>query len=554
MTDSHALAHAPAPASTDALAPAGAAARGPIHTSVPVRAQVAIIGSGFSGLGAAIRLKQEGFDDFVVLERASEVGGTWRDNTYPGCACDVPSHLYSFSFAPNPGWSRAFSPQPEIFSYLRACADRYGIVPHIRFDHAVKNAIWDEDARKWRIETSRGAFVVDVMIGAAGALSEPATPKLRGLEQFQGPAFHSARWDHSVDLTGKRVAVIGTGASAIQFVPEIQPKVAELQLFQRTAPWVLPRKNRDISEGVQSVFRALPAAQMLVRGQIYAITELFGMGFRHPRLLKPLQKLATQYLEKCIPDPVRRAKLTPDYALGCKRILFSNKYLRALGKDNVDVVTDGIQEIRPHSIVTNDGREREVDAIVFGTGFHVTDIPFGKYVTGRDGLTLDDVWKGSPQAHLGTTVAGFPNFFFLLGPNTGLGHTSVVYMIESQIAHVVSALRYMRDRRVGTVEVRPEAQAAFIADVDRRLGKTVWNTGGCNSWYIDKTGRNSTLWPDATWRFRRRVRNFDPSEYELDRPAARAASRALPVDRPSVRAMRAAASPVTTHATESGAE
>jgi cation diffusion facilitator CzcD-associated flavoprotein CzcO len=515
-----------------------------VQAHAEVHVHVAIVGSGFSGLGAAIRLKQEGFQDFVVLERAGEVGGTWRDNTYPGCACDVPSHLYSFSFAPNPGWSRAFSPQPEIFSYLRRCAAEYGIVPHIRFDTAVKNAAWDEDARKWRIETSRGTFVADVMVAGAGALSEPATPKLRGLEQFQGPAFHSARWDHGVDLAGKRVAVIGTGASAIQFVPEIQPKVAELQLFQRTAPWVLPRKNREIGEGAQSLFRAVPAAQLLLRSQIYAVTELFGLGFRHPRLLRPLQNLALQYLEKSVPDPVRRAKLTPNYALGCKRILFSNRYLRALSKDNVDVVTDGIQEVRAHSIVTSDGREREVDAIIFGTGFHVTDIPFGKFVQGRDGLTLDDVWKGSPQAHLGTTVAGFPNFFFLLGPNTGLGHTSVVYMIESQIAHIVSALRCMRERRVGTVEVRAEAQAAFIADVDRRLGSTVWNTGGCNSWYIDKTGRNSTLWPDATWRFRRRVRHFDPSEYVLDRPTARAdvgrpPAVSPPVERQSARALRA---------------
>jgi cation diffusion facilitator CzcD-associated flavoprotein CzcO len=351
-----------------------------------------------------------------------------------------------------------------------------------------------------------------------------------------------------VDLTGKSVAVVGTGASAIQFVPEIQPSVGKLNVFQRTPPWILPRHNPTLSEGQRRTFRSFPVLQQLARGQIYAITELFGLGFRHPALMRPLQRMALKYLEAVVPDPALRAKLTPNYALGCKRILFSNRYLRALSKDNVDVVTDGIQEVRAHSIVTSDGREREVDAIIFGTGFHVTDIPFGKFVQGRDGQTLDDVWKGSPQAHLGTTVAGFPNFFFLLGPNTGLGHTSVVYMIESQIAHIVSALRYMRDRRVGTVEVRAEAQAAFIADVDRRLGNTVWNTGGCNSWYIDKTGRNSTLWPDATWRFRRRVRNFDPSEYVLDRPTARVeVGRAhavdslvdRPVDRPSARALRA---------------
>jgi cation diffusion facilitator CzcD-associated flavoprotein CzcO len=487
----------------------------------PTRVHVAIIGSGFSGLGMAIRLKQEGVRDFVVLERANDVGGTWRDNTYPGCACDVPSHLYSFSFAPNPGWSHAFSPQPEILAYLKACAERYGILPHVRFDHAVTLAAWDDDARKWRIETTRGVFLADVMIGGAGALSEPSTPKLRGLEAFRGPAFHSARWDHSVDLAGKRVAVIGTGASAIQFVPQIQPKVGQLQVFQRTAPWILPRSNPSLSAREQAMFRALPFTQQVQRGVVYAVTELLGLGFRHPSLMKPLQSLALSYLERCVPDPALRAKLTPNYTIGCKRILYSNKYLRSLTQPNVDVVTDGIQEIRANSIVTADGREREVDAIIFGTGFHVTDIPFGKYVRGRGGRLLDEVWKGSPQAHLGTTVTGFPNFFVLLGPNTGLGHTSVVYMIESQIAHVMSALGYMKKHGLATVEAKPEAQAAFIADIDRRLATTVWNAGGCSSWYLDKTGRNSTLWPDATWRFRRRVEKFDPAEYILGGESAR---------------------------------
>ena len=494
---------------------------------------VAIIGSGFSGLGAAIRLKQEGIDAFVVLERGSDVGGTWRDNTYPGCACDVPSHLYSFSFAPNPGWSRDFSPQPEIFAYLRGCARRYGIVPHIRFGTTVTRATWDEDAQKWRIEattvtrtatstvTRTVTLSANILIGAAGALSEPAVPRLPGLEKFEGPAFHSARWNHDADLTGRNVAVVGTGASAIQFVPEIQPTVGKLSVFQRTPPWIMPRRNREISGRERAVFKAAPALQKFARAQIYAVTELFGMGFRHPTLLKPLQRAAEEYLAKSIPDPGLRAKLTPNYKLGCKRILFSNKYLRALAKENVDVVTDSINEVRARSIVTRDGREHPVDTIIFGTGFHVTDLPFGKYVTGKGGLNLDDVWKGSPQAHLGTTVSGFPNFFLLLGPNTGLGHTSVVYMIESQIAYLLSALRYMRDKGVATLEPRAEAQAAFIADVDRRLAKTVWNTGGCASWYIDKTGRNSTLWPDATWRFRRRLAAFKASEYLLGRPASR---------------------------------
>jgi cation diffusion facilitator CzcD-associated flavoprotein CzcO len=397
----------------------------------------------------------------------------------------------------------------------------------------VKNCAWDEAGQRWRIETSKGVMTADVVVAAAGALSEPSVPEVPGLETFAGPAFHSARWDHGVDLAGKSVAVVGTGASSIQFVPEIQPKVGKLNVFQRTPPWILPRRNPDLTEGQRKTFRSLPALQKLARGQIYAVTELFGLGFRHPALMRPLQRMALRYLESCVPDPALRAKLTPNYTLGCKRILFSSRYLRTLTRSNVDVVTEGIQEVRARSIVTRDGQERAVDAIIFGTGFHVSDLPFGKYVQGIGGRTLDEAWAGSPQAHLGTTVSGFPNFFFLLGPNTGLGHTSVVYMIESQIAHITSALRYMREHQLATVEPRAEAQAAFVAELDERLKRTVWSQGGCASWYIDKTGRNSTLWPDATWRFRRRVQKFDPSEYVLGHPARPGSSAPRPA--PSAR-------------------
>jgi cation diffusion facilitator CzcD-associated flavoprotein CzcO len=493
----------------------------------PTHVHVAIVGTGFGGLGTAIRLKQEGIHDFVLLERADDVGGTWRDNTYPGCACDVPSHLYSFSFAPNPGWSRRFSPQPEILDYLRDVASRYGILPYVRLGHAVTGAAWDEGAQRWRIDTVKGPFTADVLVGAAGGLSTPSTPPIKGLDRFEGKAFHSATWDHDVDLTGKDVAVIGSGASAIQFIPEIQPKVQKLVSYQRTPSWVLPRANGPVDEGTKSVFRSFPAAQLATRGIIYATTELFGLGFRHPALMAPIQKLATSYLAHAIPDPVLRAKLTPKFKLGCKRLLFSTKYYPALTQPNVEVVTGGIREITPHGVIAEDGTERRADVIIFGTGFEVTNTPFAAAVRGRGGKTLAETWKGSPQAHLGTSVSGYPNLFIILGPNTGLGHTSVVYMIESQIEHVVNAVRYMRDNAVTAVEPKPEAQAAFIADVDRRLGKTVWNTGGCASWYIDSTGRNSTLWPDATWRYRRRVERFDPTEYALSSSPARP----RPVDR-----------------------
>jgi cation diffusion facilitator CzcD-associated flavoprotein CzcO len=355
-------------------------------------------------------------------------------------------------------------------------------------------------------------------VAGMGPLTEPKIPDIPGLHDFQGPVFHSARWDHDAELEGKRVASIGTGASAIQYVPEIQPKVARLHVFQRTPPWVLPHSNRPIRDWERRLYRRLPAAQRLVRGAVYAGREALVLGFvKNPRLMKVVERLARKHMELQIDDPELLEKVTPDYTIGCKRILPSNRWYRTLGKPNVELVTEGISEVRGHSVVTTDGREREVDAIVLGTGFHVTDIPAAHRIRGRGGVLLDDLWHGSPRAHLGSTVAGFPNLFFMLGPNTGLGHSSMVYMIESQIAHVLAALRHMREHRAETIEVRPEVQERYNAALERQLEGTVWNTG-CASWYLDRTGRNSTAWPDWTWRFRRRVAQLDPAEYELDAP------------------------------------
>jgi len=480
-----------------------------------VETRIAIIGGGFGGLGTAIRLKQQGIDDFVILERAGDVGGTWRDNSYPGCACDVQSHLYSFSFALNPDWSRSFSPQPEIWAYLQRCARDFGVLPHVRFHHEVREAQWDPAAQRWRIETSAGPVTAAVLVMASGALSDPVVPALPGLATFRGTTFHSARWNHDYDLGGRRVAVIGTGASAIQFVPEIQPKVGRLHVFQRTAPWVLPRFVRPIGARARRIFRRLPAAQRVVRGAIYTLRELLVVPFRSPRLMRVAQRVARRHLRKAVPDPALRARLTPDFALGCKRVLFSNDYLPSLTRPNVELVTERIAEVREHSIVTSDGVEREVDAIIFGTGFQVTDPPLARHVRGREGRTLAEVWAGSPRAYAGTTVAGFPNFFILPGPNTGLGHTSVIYMLEAQIEHVLEAVRLMERQGIAALEPRPEAQAAYTTAVDRRMEGTVWVAGGCRSWYLDSTGRNSTLWPDFTWRFRRRVAHLDQAAYLL---------------------------------------
>ena len=477
--------------------------------------RIAIVGTGFSGLGMAIRLKQEGEDDFVLLERAGDIGGTWRDNTYPGCRCDVPSHLYSFSFAPNPNWSSTFSPQAEILDYLKDCAERFGVMPHVRFETELESASWDEDDQLWTIETSNGAMTADVLIAAQGPLSDPSLPEVPGIDSFEGRAFHSAQWDHEHDLSGERVAVIGTGASAIQFVPEIQPKVGRLHVFQRTAPWVIPHRNRPMKRWERALYRLFPPAQLAMRAGIYWARESFVLQFRRRAIGKLVERIPMMHMRKQIKDPELRRKLTPDYSIGCKRILPTDEWYPALAQPNVEVVTGGLTEIRPHSVVAEDGSEREVDTIIFGTGFHVTDVPIADRVSGRDGRTLAEVWEGSMQAYKGTTVAGYPNLFFLVGPNTGLGHTSIVFMIESQIAYVLDALRTMRRSGARTVEVREDAQAAYNAELDRMTEGTVWVSGGCTSYYIDRNGHNSALWPTYTWPFRRRLRQFDAVAYTL---------------------------------------
>ncbi|HEY2762718.1 MAG TPA: NAD(P)/FAD-dependent oxidoreductase [Pseudonocardiaceae bacterium] len=475
---------------------------------------VIVVGTGFAGLGMAIRLRRHGMTDFVVLERAGDLGGTWRDNSYPGCACDVPSHLYSFSFELNPFWSRSFSSQREIWEYLRYCSEHYGVQPHIRFNHDMLDAAWDHAQRRWRVRTNHGELTCDVLITGTGALSSPSIPDIPGLDSFQGTVFHSAQWNHEYDLRDRRVAVVGSGASAIQFVPQIQPQVAALTIFQRTPPWILPRGDRNNRAVEHRVYRAAPALQRLVRAGIYWSRELTVPGFaKHPRLLKIAESMARRHLRRQIPDPALRETLTPRYTIGCKRILLSDDYFPALTKSNVDVVASGVAEVGPDSVRAADGTRREVDAIIFGTGFHVTDMPVAARLRGRDGHSLADVWSDGAQAHRGTTVAGFPNLFMLVGPNTGLGHTSMIYMIECQLDYALDALRYLRRSGAGAVEVRPGEQKAYNEAIQARMSRTVWNAGGCASWYLDEQGRNTTLWPTFTWRFRQATRRFRPEEY-----------------------------------------
>jgi cation diffusion facilitator CzcD-associated flavoprotein CzcO len=498
---------------------------------VPSRTAVAIVGSGFSGLAMAIELRRAGRDDFVVLERAHDVAGTWRDNTYPGCACDVPSHLYSFAVAPNPDWSSTFSPQPEIYAYIRRVAEEQGLIPHIRFGIELEQADWDDDAREWRLQTSGGEIAAKALVSAAGPLSEPAIPDIPGLSGFKGTIFHSATWDHDHDLAGERVAVIGTGASAIQFVPQIQPKVARLHLFQRTPPWIMPRPDRPLTLFEKRLYRRFPAAQIAMRDAIYWGRELFAVPMLHHRLSKIIEKAGRKHLERQVKDAELRAKLTPDYSPGCKRILVSNDYLPSLENPNVELVTDGIAEVREHSIVDRNGVEREVDTIILGTGFHVTDLPIAERVRGRDGRTLAEHWDGTLTALRGTAVAGFPNLFFVLGPNTGLGHTSVVLMAEAQAGYIRQALEHVERAAVGAIEPSRDAQDAWNAEIQRKSAGTVWLNGGCHSWYIDRNGKNSTLWPDHTFRFFAAMKRFRPSEYRVV-PASVPAPAPAPVDVP----------------------
>lgn len=477
--------------------------------------RVAIVGSGFAGIGVAISLKRDGIEDFVILERAKDVGGTWRDNSYPGCACDVESQLYSFSFAQNPTWTRSFAPHHEIYAYLRRVSDDYGIRKHVRFDHNLTHSRWNDRQQHWEIETSSGPYTADILVGAMGPLSDPKLPNIPGLSSFKGKLFHSAQWDHDYDLTGRKVAVIGTGASAIQFVPAIQPKVGSLVLFQRTPAWVVPRVDRGISGAEQRLYKLFPVAQRAMRALTFARRESYIAAFRRPEVMRAVQKLAVQHLNHQIQDPTLRAKLTPNFTLGCKRLLLSNTYYPALAQPNVSVVTESVIEVRDHSVVTADGVEHAVDTIILGTGFQVTDMPFATYVHDSAGKSLADHWDGSPQAHLGTMVAGFPNLFLMLGPNTGLGHTSIVLMAESQMTLVMNAIRALEKTGSASIEPSVTAQVRFNAEIQKRLAPTVWNQGGCASWYLDKNGRNSTLWPDSTPAFRRATATLQLKDYVL---------------------------------------
>jgi cation diffusion facilitator CzcD-associated flavoprotein CzcO len=475
---------------------------------------VLIVGAGISGIGLGIRLREADFDNFVILEKAADLGGTWRDNTYPGCACDVPSALYSYSFAQKPDWSRAFAGQAEILNYVRDTANRHNIPGFIRFNQAVERAQWRESKNLWEVQTGDQLYLARTVVTCSGYLHEPIIPNIPGLKDFQGKLFHSSRWDHDHDLSGERVAVIGTGASAIQFVPEIQPKVEHLTLFQRTPQWVLPKPDHPIPKIEENFFR-LPFTLNAWRKMLYGGFETFGIGFRKPTLLRQIQKLGEAHIRLAIKDPALRAKLTPDYTLGCKRVLMSNQYYPALNQANVDVFATGLKEVRGNTLVGQDGSECDVDTIILGTGFFVTEPPIADHIYNDAGESLSQMWQDGMQAYRGTTIAGLPNAFMVLGPNLGIGHNSAFIVIEAQINYILSTLQTMREQQLSRVEVKADSQRSYNRKVQKDLQGTVWNTGGCSSYYLDKNGFNSVGFPWSTLEMQRLLKDFDAESYSL---------------------------------------
>ena len=483
--------------------------------------QVVIIGTGFGGLGMAIQLKKAGINDFTILEKADSVGGTWRDNTYPGAACDVQSHLYSYSFEPKSDWSRKFGLQPEIRSYMEGCVTKYQLREHIRFNQEVESATFDKDSGLWTINTKGGdTFEARAIVSATGQLNQPAYPSLKGSERFKGKVFHSARWDHDYDLQGKKVAVIGTGASAIQFVPQIVGKVKDLTLFQRSAAWVIPKPDRPFTGIEQWVFESMPLADRAYRSMIYWKNESRALAFtRFGSLLNIFKWQAKHLAKKKIKDPVKRAKIIPDYPVGCKRLLISNDWYDAINHDNLDVVTDGIEHIEDDAIVTRDGVRHEVDAIIYATGFKATDFLSPMKVTGLNGLDLNEAWNDGAEAYKGISVAGFPNLFILYGPNTNLAHSSIVFMLESQIRYVIQGVRMLLDPGLHYMDVKKQRQSEYSTRIQDKIKGSVWEAG-CTSWYKTASGKNTNNWPGFTFSYRFLTGKLELDDYELQ-PASR---------------------------------
>jgi cation diffusion facilitator CzcD-associated flavoprotein CzcO len=478
------------------------------------RPSIAVVGGGFGGVGAAVMLKREGYEDVTVFEKGERVGGVWQHNTYPGAACDIPSHLYEYSFAPN-RWSRRFSPGPEIRAYIEGVARRFGVFDKVRTGIEVKSARWQEGSGKWLLETSAGSHEADFLVTACGQLSVPKAPPLDGLDDFEGPAFHTAEWRHDVDLAGKRVALIGTGCSAIQAGPAIQPEVAQLDVYQRSPGWTLAKGDFAYSRLLRSVFRRLPALRRLDRASVFAFQEVAAAAFTRHRWLLPLFRvLGMRQIKAAISDPELRRKVTPTYEFGCKRIMLTDDWYPTLARDNVELVAEGIERVTPGGIRDATGVERPADAIVLATGFASHDFVAPMEIEGSEGITLEGAWAEVARAYLGLSVPGFPNMFLLYGPNTNGGSGSVVNTLECGIGHVLAALREVEASGAARIEVRREAAEDFDRELRAALAKTVWQSG-CSNWYVDENGNDPNNWPWVWSAYRRRTRELAPGAYEL---------------------------------------
>ena len=477
---------------------------------------IIIVGTGFGGIGMAIQLLKAGYTKLTVLEKASKAGGTWRENTYPGAACDVQSHLYSYSFAPKHDWSRKFAPQPEIQGYIEHCIAQYELQPYIHFNKAVTGASFDESDNSWTVTTECGdTYTANALITATGQLNRPAMPAIPGLDRFQGRTFHSATWDRDFDLSGKRVAVIGTGASAIQFVPEIIPEVSKLDLYQRSAAWVVPKSDRPFTRLEQPLFNKLPIWDRLYRALIYVKNESRALAFtRFRKFLDVVARQAITEAKSQVTDPSKLKRIIPDYQIGCKRILISNDWYPAINKPHLDLITDGISHIDETGIVTTEGHHRPADAIIFATGFRASEYLSPMTITGRDGLLLNDIWSEGAKAFKGITVNGFPNLFMLYGPNTNLAHNSILYMLESQFRYVISAVDALARYPNSAMDVREDRQTRYCSVIQKGLDGTVWDSG-CHSWYLDEYGRNTALWPGFTFSYRFATRSVDTADYRF---------------------------------------
>jgi cation diffusion facilitator CzcD-associated flavoprotein CzcO len=476
---------------------------------------IAVVGGGFGGVGAASMLARAGHRDVTVFEKGEGVGGVWQQNTYPGAACDVPSHLYEFSFAPNPRWSRRFSPRGEIQAYVEDVARAHGVLDRVRTGTEVESARWDEEAGRWRLETSAGPHEAEILIAACGQLSRPKVPPLAGLESFEGPVFHTAEWRHDVDLTGRRVAVIGTGCSAIQVVPAIQPRVERVDVYQRSPGWTVPKNDFPYSERRQRLYARFPLLQRLDRKAIFALHELGAAILTRRRWLLPIARaIGRRQIKSAIADPQLLRKVTPEDEFGCKRVMLTDEWYPTLTRSNVELVTDRIEAVTPAGVRAEDGSEREADVLILATGFRSHDFVFPMEVVGREGRTLEAAWSPAARAYLGLTVPGFPNMFLLYGPNTNGGTGSVIYTLEAGIAHVLAALRRLDVRGADRIEVRPEAAERFEAELREALAGTVWHSG-CTSWYVDENGNDPSQWPWLWSTYRRRTARLEPGAYAL---------------------------------------